>query len=129
MFLPAMLKEGAMGTTIDDDGRLFVERGMGCCRRRQQQPLLHGQEPVQEDPSAPLERWTKLVRTLRRTARLRRIWSSLGQHIQALKRHGGPDDGVGGGLDGEGGDHGGGRRRNGGKPGAKRGGGGAPGGQ
>ena len=70
---------------------------MGCAcagrlrhRQEHQQPL-HGQEPVQEDPSAPLERWTRLVRTLRRIARLRRIWANLGYHLQGVKhqeRHG-----------------------------------------
>ena len=49
-------------------------------RQEHQQPLLHGQvhghEPVQEDPSAPVERWTRLVRTWRPIACLRRIWAN-----------------------------------------------------
>ena len=67
---------------------------MGACAGRFRLPehqQLHGHELVQADPSAPLERWTRLVRTLRRIARLRRIWSNLGWHLQQVKhqeRHG-----------------------------------------
>ena len=43
---------------------------------QENQHPLHGQEPVQEDPSAPLKWWTRLVRTLRPIACLRWIWAN-----------------------------------------------------